>query len=80
MIEFTIEVPTATMQSMSPKMVMGNYINCDPRVRKVECDRMMGYCEVETRVELDIQREISYYHIRAVYKDLEAEMITRLCL
>ena len=80
MIEFTIEVPIEAMMSMTPKMILGNYITCDSRLRRIECDRMMNYCDVEIEPYLDPAREFSCYKIRARYKDPEAEMITRLVL
>jgi len=80
MITFTIEVPIEAMMSMTPKMILGNYITCDSRLRRIECDRMMNYCDVEIQPQLDPLKEVSCYHITARYKDLEAEMITRLIL
>lgn len=80
MIQFTIEVPIEAMMSMTPKMILGNYITCDHRLRKIECDRMMNYCDVEIEPYLDVAREYSCYKVRATYKDLEAEMLTRLIL
>jgi hypothetical protein len=80
MIQFTIEVPIEAMMSMTPKMILGNYITNDSRLRKVECDRLMNLCDVEIEPKLDPIREISCYIIRAIYKDPEAEMITRLTL
>jgi hypothetical protein len=80
MIEFTIEVPFVAMQTMTPKMILGNYIQCDDRLRKVECDRMLGYCDVEISPYTDINNNTSCYKIRATYRDLEAEMITKLVI
>ena len=80
MIEFTIEVPHEVMWVQTPKMILGNYIECDPRLRRIECDRMMGYCTTEIEAHDDQLRQFSYYIVRATYTDPEAEMLTRLIL
>ena len=80
MIEFTIEIPLTVMQTQTPKMILGNYIECDDRLRRLECDRMMGYCDVEIRPEFDYERNVSCYYITATYRDKEAEMLTKLII
>jgi hypothetical protein len=80
MIEIYIEVPHTTMMCMTPKMILGNYVTSDSRVRRIECDRLMGYCTTEVQVQDDLNRQISHYVIRANYTDLEAEMLTKLIL
>jgi len=79
-IEILIEVPHEVLWVQTPKMILGNYIACDSRVRRLECDRLMGYCTTEVEVHDNPLKQISYYIIRANYSDLEAEMLTRLIL
>lgn len=80
MIKINIEVPHTTMMCMTPKMILGNYVLSDSRVRRIECDRLMGYCTTEVEVHDDLKTMVSHYIIRATYSDPEAEMITRLIL
>ncbi len=80
MIKFTIEIPNTVAWVQTPKMILGNYIESDDRVRRIECDRMMGYCTTVVKVEEDLNRQLTYYTVCATYTDPEAEMITRLLL
>jgi hypothetical protein len=80
MIDFEIQVPFTAMTSMTPRMVLGNYITCDPRLQRFEHDRLMNRCDIEVEPCLDPVRERSCYKIRAHYYDPELELIVRLSL
>lgn len=80
MIKFTIEIPHEISWVHTPKMIMGNYVNSDSRVRRIECDRMMGYCTTVIKLEEDHVKHVTYYTVCASYSDPEAEMLTRLLL
>ena len=78
MIQIIIEIPHEVSWVQTPKMILGNYIHSDDRVRRLECDRMMGYCDTEIIVEE--YDDTTLYTIKATYNDSEAEMLTRLVL
>ena len=80
MIEFTIEIPMTVMMCQTPKMILGNYIVNDPRVKQLNKDSNRGYCELDVVAELDLPGETSRYRVTAHYSDRHAEMIARLTL
>jgi hypothetical protein len=80
MITIKIEVPHQITQVMTPKMVMGNYIESDPRVKKVREDKANGLCEVEVKSEMDFKRELSWILINAKYYSREEEVLAQLSM
>ena len=80
MIEFTIPVPLSVAEVQSPKMILGNYINTDHRLKALECDRMIGYCEIVIEQHMDAIQQVYNYTIKATYKDPEQELLRKLSL
>jgi hypothetical protein len=80
MITIEIEVPHGITQVMSPKMVMGNYIECDPSVQLLQQDKLKGLCTVEVKSKIDWEEETTVIRINARYFSKEQELLTLLSL
>jgi hypothetical protein len=80
MIVVKIEVPHGITQVMTPKMVMGNYIECDPRVQLLQQDKLKGLCTVEVKSDIDWETEMTNILIKAHYFSKEQELLTMLSL
>jgi hypothetical protein len=80
MIIVKIEVPHQITQVMTPKMVMGNYVECDPRVQLLQQDKLRGLCTVEVKSDIDWEEETTNILIKARYFSKEQEMLTMLSL
>lgn len=80
MITIKIEIPHQITQVMTPRMVMGNYVECDPRVKFLQREKFQGKCTVETKNEQDWANEMTYLLIQATYHDPEDELIASLSI
>lgn len=80
MITIKIEVPHKITGVMTPKMLMGNYIECDPRVKILQKHKADGLCTIEIANEIDWVRELTWILINAKYHDPQEEVLAQLSM
>lgn len=80
MITVRIDIPHGITQVMTPKMLMGNYIECDPRVQLLQNDKVKGLCSIQISSDIDWDNETSAILINAKYHSQEQELLTLLSL
>ena len=80
MITIKIEIPHKIVEVMTTKMLMGNYIEPDPRVKLLKADEFKGLCKVEVNSKTDWEKEITDIFINAKYYSEEQELLTLLSM
>jgi len=80
MITIRIDIPHGITQVMTPKMLMGNYIEQDTRVQQIQNDKVKGLCTVHITSDIDWDNETSAILINATYHSREQELLTLLSL
>jgi len=80
MITIRIEIPHGITNVMTPKMLMGNYVEHDPRVQQIQNDKVNGLCTVQVSTDIDWGNETSTILINATYHSREQELLTLLSL